>query len=72
MYCNNHEGWGGGGRDDLKYYCNWPFLELRRELEPKCVPAAIVSGIVTGKAPVSYWATFPAVSSYSPRSLCES
>ena len=56
---------GGGGGGDLKYYCHLPSLEPRRELEPKCVPAAIVYGFVTGNAPVSYWATFPAVSSNS-------
>ena len=32
---------------------------------------AIVSGIVTGDAPVSYWAIFP-VPTNSPKSLCES
>ena len=33
---------------------------------------AIVSGIVTGEVPVSYWPNFSPVSDNSPRSLCES
>ena len=33
---------------------------------------AIVSGIVTGDALVSYWSIFPPVLCNSPRSLCES
>ena len=33
---------------------------------------AIVSGIVTGHAPVSYWLNFFLVPSNNPRSLCES
>ena len=32
---------------------------------------AIVSGIVTGDAPVSYWLIFFSVPSNSPRRLCE-
>ena len=35
------------------------------------IPPAIVSGIVTGKAPVCYWLIFFPVSSNSPRSLCD-
>ena len=34
--------------------------------------AAIVSGIATGDAPVSYWPIFSPVPSNHPRSLCES
>ena len=33
---------------------------------------AIVSGIVTGDAAISYWAIFSLVPSDSPRSPCES
>ena len=35
------------------------------------IPAASVSGIVTGKAPVSHWLIFFPVPSNSPRSLCD-
>ena len=35
------------------------------------IPPAIVSGIVTGKAPVCYWLIFFPVSINSPRSLCD-
>lgn len=35
------------------------------------MPPAIVSGIVTGNAPVSYWPIFFPVPSNCPRSLCE-
>ena len=37
--------------------CPFTTLETTRELEPKLRPA-IVSGIVTGDAPVSYWPIF--------------
>ena len=33
---------------------------------------AVVSGVVTGHVPVSYWLIFYPVPSNSPRSLCES
>ena len=36
------------------------------------VRPAIVSGIVTGDAPVSYWCIFLPVPSNNPRSLCKS
>ena len=42
----------------------------KREVNCKC--SAIVSGIVTLDAPVSYWPVFPPVPSNNPRPLCES
>ena len=56
---------GGGGGEDLKYYCNWPFLEVRRELEPKCVPAGAWSrpqlflGLLLGKRRSAIGQLFP-------------
>ena len=69
-------GGGGGGRSKILLQLAIFRTEKKTGTEMcpgrSLVAAAIVSRIVTGKAPVSYWATFPAVSSYSPRSLCES
>ena len=42
-------------------------MENEAEMNP-----AVVSGIVTGETPVSYWPIFPTNPRDSPRSLCES
>ena len=46
-------------------------LETRRQLGAEMRPA-IVSGMVTGDAPVSYWPVLSPDPTNSTRSLCES
>ena len=48
------------------------FLETRKEFYWNFIWPAIVSGIVTGVTPASYWPIFFSVVSNNPRTLCES
>ena len=49
---------------------NWRFRIGEKGAGAEMRPA-IVSGIVIGNLPVSYWPVFSPVPSNSPRSLCE-
>ena len=64
-------------RKVMKYIlsCTCPFLNchLRHDKETGAdLCAAIVSGIVTGDAPVNYWPIFSPILSKNLTSLCES
>ena len=42
----------------VRTVCTATSLETRRELEHKCILQFIVSGIISGDAPLSYWPIF--------------
>ena len=44
--------------NNLNYFWATTSLEMRRELEQKCILQFILSGIVSGDAPLSYWPIF--------------
>ena len=65
------EVWNNTRETNLRYQHKFPTLENEKRTGAK-MRGAIVSGIATGDAPVSYWSIFLIVLSNSPKSLCKS
>ena len=65
------EVWNNTRETNLRYKHKFATLEKNKRTGAEML-RSIVSGIVAGDAPVSYWSIFLIVPDNSPRSLCES